>query len=182
MEFNKVVAGLVKYIDRNICPNMNALQEIGYRALCSRVMSNLEQYKTAISNNAFLQTFAIIDADGNVDLEGLVSAKLFGEIFTRRGVDSLGRFFANASLNCGNNAENRKATFKHSVNIGKLVDRLDKHGALRRMYVKASVALCPSLQFAGEHCLKMWAVGALEHDLAVFAKNYLFHFFFSAAK
>lgn len=74
MEFKKVVAGLVKYIDRNICPNMNDLQEIGYRALCSRVMSNLEQYKTAISNNAFLQTFAIIDADGNVDLEGLMSS------------------------------------------------------------------------------------------------------------
>lgn len=74
MEFNKVVAGLVKYIDRNICPNMNDLQEIGYRALCSKVMGNLDQYKKSLSSNPFLQTFAIIDSDGDVDIDGLISA------------------------------------------------------------------------------------------------------------
>ena len=74
MKFEKVINGIVKYIDRNICPNMNDLQEIGYRAMCSRVLDNTDQYQEMLSKNAFVKTFAVIDESGDVDVDGLIKA------------------------------------------------------------------------------------------------------------
>lgn len=74
MEFEKVISGIAKYIDRNICPQMNDLQEIGYRVLCSRIMQNAEKYKTLLANNPMVKTYAVMDANGDVDVDGLLVA------------------------------------------------------------------------------------------------------------
>lgn len=72
MEFEKVIDGIAKYIDRKICPNLSELQALGYRFMCAKVYRNLDAYKTFLTSNPFLKTFAIIDEAGNVDVDDLM--------------------------------------------------------------------------------------------------------------
>lgn len=71
MEFNKVINGLVKYIDKEIIKDMNQWQELMARVSMSRIIGNSNSIKNALSNNPFIRTFAIIDDEGNVDVDGL---------------------------------------------------------------------------------------------------------------
>ena len=72
MEFEKVVDGIAKYIDRKICPNLSELQALGYRFMCAKIYKNLGAYKTLLSQNPFIKTFAVIDEAGNVDVDDLM--------------------------------------------------------------------------------------------------------------
>lgn len=108
MKFEKVVDGVVKYIDRTICPTLNPIQEIGYRVICAKIYKNLDGYKKALSENPIVKTFAIIDESGDVDVDDLlgslkqvISSKgsleidipLYGIIkFTESDVDDLSNF------------------------------------------------------------------------------------------
>jgi hypothetical protein len=105
MKFEQVLNGVVKYIDKEIYPGMNDWQEMLARIAVSRIIGNTENLKTTLSSNPFLRTFAIIDNDGNVDLESLikdlksqmekkeklkVSLSIFGDLtFTPQDVDKL---------------------------------------------------------------------------------------------
>ncbi len=71
-EFNQVVDGLVKYIDKNIFPSMNQIQEFASRVIIGRLISNSDNIKTMLINNGFIRTFGIIDEEG-VELEGLLT-------------------------------------------------------------------------------------------------------------
>lgn len=70
-EFERVVNGLVKYIDNEIYPQMNDLQEFAARVLVGRVIQNGQNIKNNLINNGYIRTFGIIDEDGMVDVEGL---------------------------------------------------------------------------------------------------------------
>ena len=71
MEFGKVVNGIVRYIDKEIYPGMAEWQELMARVAVSRILSSEESLKASLSSNAFLRTFAIIDSDGSIDVDGL---------------------------------------------------------------------------------------------------------------
>ena len=73
MEFERVLNGIVKYIDREIYPGMNEWQEMIARIAVSRIIGNEEKLKTSLSSNPYLRTFAIIDKRGNVDIEPLLA-------------------------------------------------------------------------------------------------------------
>lgn len=86
---------------------MNDWQEMIARIAVSRVVGNGEKIKTALENNPFIRTFAIIDENGNVDVDGLArdlkeqisqkgklsfSIPMFGTFcFTAEDVDKLHR-------------------------------------------------------------------------------------------
>lgn len=73
MEFNKVINGLIRFIDKEIMPQMNDWQEIIARIAVGRFAQNSDVLKNALVENAFVRTFAIIDESGIVDVSGLVA-------------------------------------------------------------------------------------------------------------
>jgi hypothetical protein len=72
MEFEKVVRGILKYLDREIYGGMSDWQEMIARIAIGRIFSDEEKLKSTLTSNPFLRTFSIIDADGRVDAEGLM--------------------------------------------------------------------------------------------------------------
>lgn len=72
MKFEKVINGIVKYIDAEIYPAMNDWQEIMARVAVSRMLNSSEAMKRTLATNGFLRTFAIIDEEGNIDSDGLI--------------------------------------------------------------------------------------------------------------
>ena len=72
MEFEKVIRGILKYLDRELYPNMVDWQEMLTRIAISRIIGDEGKLKTSLMNNSFVKTFSIIDADGRVDVDGLM--------------------------------------------------------------------------------------------------------------
>lgn len=71
VDFDRVVNGIVKYLDREIYSGMNDWQKIIARMAVSRFIGNKDQIKAALASNPFVRTFAIMDENGMVDVEGL---------------------------------------------------------------------------------------------------------------
>ena len=71
IEFNRVVDGLARYANGHIFLNMNEWQEILARIAVGRIIGNPEVLKQNLINNGVVRTLAIIDSEGNVDLEPL---------------------------------------------------------------------------------------------------------------
>ena len=105
MEFEKVLNGIIKYLNNEIYSGMNDWQEMLARIAVSRFLKNGETLKETLINNPFIKTFAIIDENGIVDISGLLddikaqfqqkekltlSLPLFGKFtFTASDVDKL---------------------------------------------------------------------------------------------
>ena len=70
MKFDRVLNGIAKYMDREIYSGMNDWQEIAARMFVARVLNN-PNLETMLMNNPYIRTFAIVDSDGNVDVDGL---------------------------------------------------------------------------------------------------------------
>ena len=70
--FEKVLDGIAKYIDSEIYAGMNDWQELLARVAVGRVFENREALKTSLVNNGVIRTFAVIDDDGMVDVDGLI--------------------------------------------------------------------------------------------------------------
>ena len=73
MKFEKIINGIIKYIDAEIYPTMNDWQEILARVAVARVLDSSEQFKRTMLTNGFLRTFGIIDSEENVDVDGLLN-------------------------------------------------------------------------------------------------------------
>lgn len=71
MEFEKVIRGVNKYLNTEIYSEMNDWQEVLARMAVSRVMGNSETLKETLASNGYIKTFAIMDDNGNVDVDGL---------------------------------------------------------------------------------------------------------------
>ena len=107
MSFERVLNGIVRYLNCEVFKEMNDWQEMFARIAVSRIIGNPEALKHAVMDNAFIKTFGIIDADGNIDINGLmqdirthisqkgkltVSLPMFGSFtFTAEDVDKLHR-------------------------------------------------------------------------------------------
>lgn len=72
-KFEKVVDGIAKWIDSEMYPKMNDVQELVARMFVGRVMVNSEHIKKALEDNGIVRTFGIIDSDGMVDVDSLVA-------------------------------------------------------------------------------------------------------------
>lgn len=105
MNFDTVVAGILRFLDAEVYRDMSDWQEIAARIAVSRILGNQEALKEAVTQNTFLQTYGIVSPDGMVDVDGLardlkqqiaakgrleVSLPLFGRFtFYEADVDSL---------------------------------------------------------------------------------------------
>ena len=70
-EFEKVLHGIAKYIDKEIIPGMNELQEFSARVIIGRVLYNGKNIKEMLVNNGYVKTFGIVDENGLIELESL---------------------------------------------------------------------------------------------------------------
>ena len=73
MEFEKVLNGILKYLNAEIYSGMNDWQEMLARIAVSRLLKNSSNLKESLIHNPFIKTFAIIDDNGMVDVSGLLS-------------------------------------------------------------------------------------------------------------
>jgi hypothetical protein len=72
-EFSKVIDGISKYINGELYPEMNDLQEFAARLMIGRIISNQEDIKNSFIDNGFIRTFGVVDCDGMVDVDGLIA-------------------------------------------------------------------------------------------------------------
>lgn len=71
MEFDKVFNGLIKYINKEVFSGFNDVQDIVGRIAIKRIIDRKQTIKSTLSGNSFLQAFAVIDDQGNVDIDSL---------------------------------------------------------------------------------------------------------------
>ena len=107
VSFNSALVGAAELIEKNIMPGMNDWQEIAARIALGRVFDNRDALKNYLVNNGYIRTFAMIDNDGNVDIDRLagdlkreiekkgkleIDLKIFGKMkFEATDVDNLHR-------------------------------------------------------------------------------------------
>ena len=72
-QFEKVIDGMVTYINDEMFMGMNDWQEMTARILVARVVNNQEAVKKTLIDNGFIRTFGIIDSEGMVDVCGLAN-------------------------------------------------------------------------------------------------------------
>ena len=72
VSFNQVLDGLARYLNKNFYSNLNDFQEVIARIAVGRIIGNPESLKQSLSANGIVRTFAIMDSDGNVDLEPIM--------------------------------------------------------------------------------------------------------------
>jgi hypothetical protein len=71
--FEKVIDGLARWIDDEIFPKMNDVQELIARMFIGRVVENTENIKKSFVENGIIRTFGVVDSDGMVDVDALVA-------------------------------------------------------------------------------------------------------------
>ena len=107
VSFNRVLDGTAKYIDEFILPGMNDWQELAARIAIGRVFNNKDALRAYVVNNGYIRSFALIDDEGNIDIDQLaadikreierkgkleVDLKLFGKLrFSPTDVNTLKR-------------------------------------------------------------------------------------------
>ena len=107
VEFNKVVDGLARYLNNNFYSKLNDWQEVLARIAVGRIIGNPEALKQSLMANGIVRTFAVMDSEGNVDLENLakdlkreierkgkisVEVRMFGKIsFVASDIDEIYR-------------------------------------------------------------------------------------------
>jgi hypothetical protein len=71
MTYDAVIQGIIKYINKEILSTMADWQAMLARVAISRLLSNKDGFRAAITGNAFLQSMGIVSIDGMVDVDGL---------------------------------------------------------------------------------------------------------------
>ena len=72
VEFERVLDGINRYIDREIYPGLNDLQEFAARLVVGRINSSSASIKEYLMSNGFIMTFGLIDRDGMVEIDQLM--------------------------------------------------------------------------------------------------------------
>lgn len=73
IEFNKVMEGIAKYLDKEIYSGMNDIQEVVARIAVGRVLGNKDNVKAMLYGNPIVRSLMIIDDDGMVDIEKILA-------------------------------------------------------------------------------------------------------------
>lgn len=69
--FERVMDGIIKYIDAEIIGGMNEWQELVARMAIGRIAENSDTVKSAILGNGIVRTFGVVDSDGMIDIDNL---------------------------------------------------------------------------------------------------------------
>jgi hypothetical protein len=72
MSFEKVLHGILKYINEELYEGMADWQEVLARIAIARMVGNTDELKHSLMSNGFVKTLAIMDEDGNVDVDSLM--------------------------------------------------------------------------------------------------------------
>ena len=72
VSFEQILDGLARYLNKNFYSNLNDWQEIVARLAVGRIIGNPETLKQSLQANGIIRTFAVMDSEGNVDLEPLM--------------------------------------------------------------------------------------------------------------
>lgn len=72
VKFERVIDGINRFLNAELYANMNDWQEVFARIAISRFVGNVSTVKNVLMNNPFIQTLAIIDSEGNVDVDGIM--------------------------------------------------------------------------------------------------------------
>jgi hypothetical protein len=71
MTYDTVIQGIINYINKEILSTMADWQAMLARVAISRLLSNKDGFRSAITGNAFLQSMGVVSVDGMVDVDGL---------------------------------------------------------------------------------------------------------------
>ena len=71
VSFEQILDGFARYLNKNFYANLNDWQEIVARLAVGRIIGNPESLKQSLQANGIVRTFAVMDSEGNVDLENL---------------------------------------------------------------------------------------------------------------
>lgn len=85
MHIDRVIDGVARYINGEIYGSMNDWQEVIARIAVGRVLENKEMIKQKITENPFLMSFVMIDSNGDMDVDRLLS-DLKGAIAQKGGL------------------------------------------------------------------------------------------------
>lgn len=72
VEFNRVIDGIARYTNNHIYAGMNDWQEVMARIAVGRIIGNPEALKQSLMANGIVRTLAVMDSEGNVDLEPIM--------------------------------------------------------------------------------------------------------------
>ena len=72
VSFEQILDGLARYMNKYFYSNLNDWQEIVARLAVGRIIGNPETLKQSLQANGIIRTFAVMDSEGNVDLEPLM--------------------------------------------------------------------------------------------------------------
>lgn len=73
VKFETVIDGVNRYIDKEIYGNLNSTQEFLARVVVGRMNSNVDVIKDALMNNGFAKTLCIVDSEGMVDIDMILT-------------------------------------------------------------------------------------------------------------
>lgn len=73
VEFDKVLRGIEKYISNEMCKGLNGWQLFLAEVAVERITGKRENLKEYLKNNTIVQMLDIMDDEGNVDVEGLLT-------------------------------------------------------------------------------------------------------------
>lgn len=106
--FDRILDGVVRFMNEEIVPGMNDWQEIAARIAIGRIYETKENLQAQLAASGLVRAFGIMDSAGNVDAEKLLtelrrelerkkkmqlSVPGFGKFtFTPEDVDKLRRF------------------------------------------------------------------------------------------
>lgn len=71
VKFETVLDGVNRYIDSEIYPGLNDLQEFLARLVIGRINQSADGIKSMLMTNGFARTLCLIDTDGMVDIDRL---------------------------------------------------------------------------------------------------------------
>ena len=69
--FERVMDGIIKFIDAEIMGGMNEWQELVARMAIGRIAENSDAVKSAVLSNGIVRTFGVVDSNGMIDIDGL---------------------------------------------------------------------------------------------------------------
>ena len=73
VSFEKILDGIVRFMNEEIIPGMNDWQEVAARIAIGRIYETKENIQTQLAANGLVRAFGIMDSAGNVDAEKLLA-------------------------------------------------------------------------------------------------------------
>lgn len=83
MEANKVINAIFKYLEKNMVPGMNDLQEVAFYAIKEAMDEEVESLVEIIKSKPLIRAVIAVDKTGDVDIEKLANR-------VRKGMEAKG--------------------------------------------------------------------------------------------